>query len=483
MWAHATYLLSVGLIATLLSLPVLAVELGHSRVTSAPGQPLVVVVPLQNISQVDSESLSVEIAGAAQWQAAGLTPPVSLDTLRLAIEQGNKVDGRLVRITSSQATEQTVVDVLLAVSTESANRTLQTSIIVPPPPAVRLASESVTVQRGDTLIGIAEQFPVSGANLYQQLWAFYSANTGAFMRDNMNLLKAGASLRVPDADAVRAVDPAFAKAQYLAHVRAFRQGSGGGQGDLGIAADASVQTLQTQSDDGQRKEVEPAEAEPTAPVNDQVRLTAADATSAQAQADAAVSSQRELAEETDRQQALEQNIDALQGAIAQATNGQGGATTAQAADAASAVSDADNQATNTDADGQSVTGGESAQSALTAADVVSTAGGSDGPNGASTGQSATGQSTAGQTTTSSNAFERLGQWVTDNTTAAIAILLALIALIIAWALRVSKTKSSAGSASPRVEQATANFEAKLKDIDLSLDDKPAPPQPKSDVKD
>jgi len=399
-WARATYLLLVGLSATILSSPVFSVELGHSRVTSAPGQPLVVVVPLRSISQADSESLSVDIAGSAQWQAAGLTPPVPLDTLRLVLEQGTNADGRLVRITSSQSTEQTVVDMLLAISTESASRTLQTSIIVPPPPAVRLASESVTVQRGDTLIGIAEQFPVSGANLYQQLWAFYSANTGAFMKDNMNLLKAGASLRVPDADAVRAVDSAFARAQYLAHVRAFRQGTGGGQGDLGIAADASAQTLQTQSDDGQRKEVEPAEAEPTAPVNDQVRLTAADATSAQAQADAAVSSQRQIAEETDRQQALEQNIDALQDAIAQSTDGQDNVAVAQAAGGVSTVNGAGNGATNTDAEGQSATGGESAQSTQetqstsTDAGVANGAGGSDGSSSASAEQTAAEQTAA-----------------------------------------------------------------------------------------
>jgi len=486
-----------------------------------------VVVPVNNISQADSASLSIEIAGTAQWQASGLTPPVSLDTLRLVIGQGNRADSRLVRITSSQASEQTVVDMLLSVSTASANRTFQTSIIVPPPPAVRLASEAVTVRRGDTLIGIAERFPVSGANLYQQLWAFYSANTGAFMRDNMNLLKAGASLRVPDADAVRAVDPAFAKAQYLAHVRAFRQGSGGGQGELGIAADATAQTLQTQNDEGQRKDVEPAEIEPTAPVNDQVRLTSADTGSVQAQADTAVSSQKQMTEETDRQQALEQNIDALQGAIAQLTEGQDGAAGAQSAGGADAGDSgtAGNRVanTNTNSDGQSVTDAESAQLGLADVDVASAAG-AGSSNGTGTGSEQTGagqtsaeqtgaaqtsaeqksaeqtgaeqtgaeqtsaeQTSAGQTgaeqkAASSNAFERAAQWVTDNTVAALAILLAVIALILAWALRTPKKGPIDQNMTPRVERAADNFEAKLKDIDLSLDDKPEAPQPKSDGK-
>jgi hypothetical protein len=82
-----------------------------------------------------------------------------------------------------------------------------------------------------------------------------------------------------------------------------------------------------------------------------------------------------------------------------------------------------------------------------------------------------------------NAFERVSQWVSDNTTAAIALLLALIALVLAWALRAGKrTPDPASVIESRVDPVSSNFEDKLKEIDLSLEDQPADTVEKSDKK-
>jgi pilus assembly protein FimV len=597
--------LAFGLVFGLAFAPVHAVELGHSRVASAPGEPLVVVIPVLDVAESDVASLTIRLADASQWQAAGLTPPVALDSLSLKLQAGRNAAERLIRVTSPQVSEQTVIDMLVDVSTASASRTLQTSIIVAPPPSVRLAGQIIVVRRGDTLIGIAEQFPVEGANLYQELWALYSGNTDAFIRENMNLLKAGASLRIPDADTVRAVDPAFAKAQYLAHVRAFRQVTGSGQGDLGIAANAQTQTLQAQPQETPRGEVEPAPTEPPAPVNDQVRLTAADTPSAAVQADIATSAQKQKAEEADRQQALEQNIDALRAAVSQlqgdATNdaptvvgepvdgsvstsatGAAADVVTNATEVASARPSSGDQATSAamarstdaasgDSDSSSAVGavadgvtngtdtasarpssGDRATSAATArstdaasgdsnsssavgavadgvtngtdsasarpssGDQVSTDGsvtgsmsgsmtdettddrvsssaqangsvnrdapsGSDATAGGTHLATATNLSTddkANEPLNTQNAFERASQWVSNNVTAAIALLLALIALILAWTLRSGKDKTvSPSGTEPHIDRATAKFEEKLKEIDLSLDDQPAQTHP------
>ena len=473
----------------------MAFEVGHSRVVSAPGQPLAVVVPVKGLNASDAASLAVRLANPEQWQAAGLTPPVALETLSLNVQAGADENSRLINVRSSAVSEQTVIDVLLDVSTSASSRTVQTSIIVPPPPTVRLATEAITVQRGDTLIGIAEQFPVKGANIYQQLWALFSTNPDAFMRDNMNLLKAGASLRVPDPDAVRAVDPDFAKAQYLAQVRAFRQGSGGTQGDVGIAADASTQTLQNQSDEGQPKSVEPAAQEPDAPVNDEVRLTPAEGDSNSAQADALVSGQRQLAEQSDRQAALEQNVDDLKNAIAESVKAQ----RANTAQAGNAQTDTEQAVAAVTSDNQTLSAATSVASQSATSENASAgeqgAAKEDSPgvSASSTSDSSTSDANASASNTSAsntsadpqvgaatdtnqNIFTRLSHWVADNTTAAIALLLALIALILAWALRASKNKSAqVAAAQDIVERTPANFDEKLKDIDLSLDDKPEAP--------
>lgn len=493
-----------------------ALELGHSRVTSAPGKPLVVLVTLKSIAQGDT--VSVSLASAPAWQASGLKLPVALDSMSVKLLPSNKPDSRVVEIRSSQASNLSVIDMLLSVKTDSADRLLQTSVIVPSPPKVRLAGETVTVQRGDTLIGIAEQFPVAGADLYQQLWALYSANPKAFFEENMNLLKAGASLRIPDADTVRAIDPRFAKAQYLAHVRAFRQRTSGGQGNQGISGTAVPETLK--APEVQQGNVQaPSQAEPVAPVTDQVRLSSVagvNATPGSAQAQAAAqavaqdqqtSEAKARAEEISRKEALEQNVKALQGALA------AGGTSAHRSDVASPSgteqigtaggpvagstggSTGGSTSTQPGTSTGSATGdlagatagvasqtGQSVSSAAStdrgSSDSGASAGSRGNTSGSKSSQSAS-STTSGSTTDaggvwsnlSKDPIAKLGAWVGDNTMAAIAILLALIALILAWALRSSKNSPAAVSGSAvAVAAPAAAFEKQLKEIDLSLDE-------------
>jgi len=61
------------------------------------------------------------------------------------------------------------------------------------------ASE-ITVQSGDTLFAIARANAVSGASVQQMMMALLAANESAFINQNINLVKAGAILRVPDAE-------------------------------------------------------------------------------------------------------------------------------------------------------------------------------------------------------------------------------------------------------------------------------------------
>lgn len=198
--------------------------MGRSRVVSLPGQPLVIDVALRNVTAQEAQNLKVSIANTAAWQAAGLTPPVALEQLQVTVAPGVNDTSRVIRLSSGLASDQTVINVLLDVATDASRRAIQSSVIVAPPPAIPVASDqSLTVMRGDTLIGIANKFPVSGTSLYQMLWALFQANPSAFISQNMNLLKAGAALNIPDAATVRAVDPAFAKAQYLAQVQAFQR--------------------------------------------------------------------------------------------------------------------------------------------------------------------------------------------------------------------------------------------------------------------
>lgn len=58
----------------------------------------------------------------------------------------------------------------------------------------------VAVQAGDTLFEIARDNTVSGASVQQMMMALLAANESSFINQNINLVKAGAILRVPDAE-------------------------------------------------------------------------------------------------------------------------------------------------------------------------------------------------------------------------------------------------------------------------------------------
>ncbi len=96
----------------------------------------------------------------------------------------------------------------------------------PSAPAVAAASPgstgAVEVKTGDTLTGIATRVMPEGVSLDQALIALYQANPSAFF-GSVHQLKAGATLSVPDRQAMAAVDPAQAREQLRVHTRDFNE--------------------------------------------------------------------------------------------------------------------------------------------------------------------------------------------------------------------------------------------------------------------
>jgi pilus assembly protein FimV len=78
------------------------------------------------------------------------------------------------------------------------------------PAAPALASEPMgtyEVKQGDTLGKIAAQYKPEGVSAQQMLVALYRANEDAFINKNMNLLRSGRVLNIPDRAAAEAVAP------------------------------------------------------------------------------------------------------------------------------------------------------------------------------------------------------------------------------------------------------------------------------------
>jgi len=413
-------LLSVGL-----TNPVWAAKPGHGSVMSPAGAPLRLEIPLYDLTSEDVAVLKANVAQQQAWVAAGLTSPAPLETLSVSIEPGFSAGSRRLVVRSSQSVNRPVVDVLLDVSLATGRLTVQSSYLV----LVSTApSGSVVVAPGDTLSGIAQRYAVAGADLYQMLWALYQANPNAFISQNMNLLRAGATLSIPDAKTVLAVDPKQAYAMFLKHAEAFKQGRGSanrpGQAPLvppGPTASGAVQP--------------PAIPAQPAPTVDQLRLSAA--TQSTAQEDAKVAAAQELKEMQQRIETLQQNVQQLRNAVQQPTE------PTQRAQAGNAP-----------------------------------------PSSGSAGSSASGNTTAASTPVSQGArpaasgMARVQQIANDNVLWVVLGASAFLALLMALMLR------RAGQRETEVDSAAHNdpviakaFDQKLQSIDLNLDSSAADPKP------
>lgn len=490
-----------------------AVKQGHGRLVSTPGNPLEITLPITDLTAEDLRLLKVEVASPALWTQSGLTPPVALDQLRVSTKPGFRPDGRFILVQSTQPSNREVVDLLLTISTASGSRQLQVSLLQPEFATVQLASSrtSVKVLPGDTLYGIAQRNLVPGATIHQMLWALYEANPGAFISQNMNLLRAGAVLNIPDAKTVLAIDPAMARHRFAEHDSRFRAMRGkrvGATGQPPVVAAEPVAAGKVTPRSQQPADKQSAE--------DRLRLS----TSPQdREADQQASRKKDIAENQARVGELQQNIHQMQQALGQ-TAGSGSvasgavaATTGSSAAAGSITASGSNAAaggTNAQAGAVSSASGSqhtgmtsgtspsspaaglgaaSPASAVSSADSTASSGASASTAGEQAGTArdaaagSGGQAAAsGSSGTSGQESQPLReqkdsnvvlQWVKDNLLVVLPAILAIVAFLIGMRMRRDSSRRDdetddpdAGEVSPAAQQA---FEKKLQSIDLNLD--------------
>jgi pilus assembly protein FimV len=179
----------------------------------------------------------------------------------------------------------------------------------PPGERVAMPREPVIheVKRGDTLGKIARANLPPGVTLNQMLLALYRANEDAFIRKNVNLVRAGRILNIPDADAAGTIDRAEADQVVKEHMAQFAEY----RSRLAAAPTTAEAAPGRQADTG-RIETKPAAPAPSSG-QDQLRLSKAEpakpgAGSQAAREDDAVARQRAFQEAQSRQADLERNV-------------------------------------------------------------------------------------------------------------------------------------------------------------------------------
>ncbi|KAF1015890.1 MAG: hypothetical protein GAK31_01373 [Stenotrophomonas maltophilia] len=265
-----------AVVLALASSSAMALGLGDIRVLSQPGQPLLAEIPVISADPSELQNLRVSLASPDTFARVGLAAPSGV-VGELQFELTRNAQGRaVVRVTSHAPVQTASLSFLveadwgqgrlvreysaLVDAPSSALAVAEPEIIAPAgapsntivrtpapaaapaaaaapanaasaasaprraPAAAAAADGSLTVQRGQTLsalaAGVAREHQVSRD---RAMIALLRANPEAFIRGNVNLLKQGAVLRVPGADALAAVDAAEAAALVREHTAQWRQ--------------------------------------------------------------------------------------------------------------------------------------------------------------------------------------------------------------------------------------------------------------------
>ncbi|WP_426176208.1 FimV/HubP family polar landmark protein [Massilia sp. TWR1-2-2] len=173
-----------------------------------------------------------------------------------------------------------------------------------------------SVKRGDTLGRIAAQVKPVEISLDMMLVALYRANPDAFIGNNMNRLKSGQILSVPDSDAIKGGGEGEAHGVVVAHAADFNAYRNKLAGQVASAAPGK-EAESTQS--GAGKIVAKVEERPTAAneSKDQLKLSKAAPAGAAGKTGAVdpedkIAKDRALAEATARVKELERNVNDLE---------------------------------------------------------------------------------------------------------------------------------------------------------------------------
>ncbi len=510
-----------------------AATFGHARLASGAGEPLLILVPVSGLTDADLQALSARPAPAADWAQAGLTPPVPLDSLSVSVGADVRPDGRRVlRVGSGQAFSGNLADLLLDVRTATGEQRYQVSLVAPGParnaassadarPAGqggasadavgaaaphastrRVPAGAIAVRPGDTMFAISRRHAVDGVSVYQLMMALQRANPQAFIHDNVNLVRAGASLAVPDINDMLSISDAEARRQFQAQAAAFARMRGrlaGTAAEAGAGQASAGAVSQEESRTGAR---------PAGAAGDRLRLSEYGHKGADAAADARTARGHALKDAEARVDQLQSNVQNLN----QALQSQGEAARNAAAQGAevighsiqqiaSAISEASQEAA-AQADGVAAADGNAGASgsAGTAAPGANAAGagaagaqaGSGSAAGGSSANAAAGSGGAASSASAgaasagpgaapgaaspaaqaaelqpSERAQHRASWLQDHLLGVMTGLLALIVLIIAWLLRRANAARDEADASPRVTESMVR--ERIQEIDLDLE--------------
>ena len=210
-----------------------ALGLGELTLKSAQNQPLDAEIELLDVRDLTAAEMAPSLAPAEEFAKAGIERPAYLNDLTFTpvINPNGK---SVLRVTSSQALPAPMVKFLVQVMWPSGRLLRDYSVLVNQAalpgakpesaisPAVSAPANYTTVRR-DTLWEIASKAR-QGGSVQQTMLAIQALNPDAFINGNINLLKTGQVLRLPDQQQVMSIPQGEAVAEVAAQYAAWREG-------------------------------------------------------------------------------------------------------------------------------------------------------------------------------------------------------------------------------------------------------------------
>ncbi|MDP2809026.1 MAG: FimV/HubP family polar landmark protein [Rhodocyclaceae bacterium] len=274
---------AIVLVVSLAALPLggQAAGLGKLTVLSPLGQPLQAEMEL-TASREELSSLSARVASAEAFRQMGIEFAPVAASIRFVLDK--RPDGQpFLRVISDRPVNDPFLDLLVELNWSSGRMVREYTFLLDPPGALQVPSAAMPevkavpavaapdmpvapavpaakmpepratapidekllpkktraeampagkpageemaaargVNRGDTLTRIAAETKPAGVSLDQMLVALFSRNKDVFDGANMNRLRAGKILSIPDAEAAKAVEPGEARKVIVAHAADF----------------------------------------------------------------------------------------------------------------------------------------------------------------------------------------------------------------------------------------------------------------------
>ncbi|MCD4863472.1 FimV/HubP family polar landmark protein [Pseudomonas sp. PLB05] len=239
-----------------------ALSLGEIHLNSALNQPFDATIDLSDLRDLGAAELRPNLASAEDFGKAGVDRAFFLNDLKFTPEVRN---GRtVIRVTSARPVREPYLNFLLEVNWPSGRILREYTVLLDPPlytpqaaaapfapqvpaaprarttspsaprpatppaapaPSVTQAPGTYTTERRDTLWEVAARNrPASSVTVDQTMLAIQDLNPDAFIDRNINLMKSGQVLRLPDQAQAGARPQREAVAEIARQTRAWKQG-------------------------------------------------------------------------------------------------------------------------------------------------------------------------------------------------------------------------------------------------------------------